>query len=182
MERTLLDRVKDRQEGAWEELVAKYASRLERRVRYWNRKFMARWSSVEDVTQEAWMGLFLAIDTVTAEECIWPMLRLIAYRKVVDHSKSCLARLCVGIGCMDQPDPVDEIKETARESMPEVLYVVQAKIKKLRSPTDREMVWDALTSGDPPRKIAERWGVSERSVTWKKYGLLSVVRKELCCE
>jgi RNA polymerase sigma-70 factor, ECF subfamily len=187
----LLARVKAREQGSWEQLVALYTPL----VYHWCRKArLAPADAAEDVGQEVFKAVFRKIGTFRREKAgdsfrAW--LRAITQSKIIDHLRrkgaqpagaggSAALRLMEGVAAGQADDASATVAEDQAAGDERRLMFRQA-LKQLE-PTFKKETWQAfwqvVAEGRTPAAVAGDLGVSVNTVYLAKSRVLRRFREE----
>ncbi len=180
---SLLDRVRDRDQEAWQRLIYMYAPL----VRFWCRRWGVDPSDVDDLQQEIFLAVSVGLVSfrkVEPGDTFRGWLKVIAYRKFLDH---CRARkrqppaasteevprdLCApgNVGAQED-DPPDEVRRVHHRA----LELVRGEFE------ERTWLafWKCAVEGGTPDEISQEMRMTPAAVRKAKSRVLRRLKEEL---
>jgi RNA polymerase sigma-70 factor (ECF subfamily) len=182
--RSLLQRARDHQPGAWERLVLLYGPL----VRHWCRRGGVAAQDLDDVTQDVFARACASLDTFYHDrptDTFRGWLRTITRHRVVDHYRRERRHIPAAGGSdalgvlLNQPDIPDE-PDAAERDLCDKLY--QESLEFVRSefePRTWQMFWRTVVDDVPTATVAAEAGVSANAVRQARSRVLRRIREEV---
>jgi RNA polymerase sigma-70 factor (ECF subfamily) len=178
---SLLDRVRNHDEEAWQRLVDLYGPL----VRHWCVRAGLPPDEVHDVTQEVFLAVHRSLDQFVRQPggSFRGWLRGITRHKLLDHRRRQGGEAAAAGGTEarriieDVPDP-----EADADDAPQVSDLYQRALRLVRAefePRTWEAFWQSVVEGQPTALVAEGLGLSPVGVRVARSRVLGRLREEL---
>jgi RNA polymerase sigma-70 factor (ECF subfamily) len=179
---TLLERVRDRNDEAWERLLRLYGPLVERWCAHWG----IRGQDADDVRQEVFQAVAMNLDGFRRErtgDTFRGWLRIITRNKLIDHSRRRERQPEAQGGTEAQR----QMQQLAQQELPEDsaddlggLYHRALELVRAEFETRTwEAFWRCAVDGQPPDLIAKDLGVTPAAVRKAKSRVLLRLRQEI---
>jgi RNA polymerase sigma-70 factor (ECF subfamily) len=182
--RSLLQRARDRQPGAWERLMGLYGPF----VRHWCRLGRVAGQDVADVTQEVFARAFASLDNFTHHrptDTFRGWLRTITRRRILDYYRRERRHIAAAGGSaaqgllLDHPDiplaPDAEERQLCDQLYDHCLEFVRGEFE----PRSWQMFWRTVVDDQPSATVAAELGVSPTAVRQARSRILRRIREEV---
>jgi RNA polymerase sigma-70 factor (ECF subfamily) len=184
--RSLLERVKADEEGAWERLVTLYAPL----VFHWCRRWNLREPDVADILQDVFQAVVVHVADFRKEragDSFRGWLHRITRNKVVDHLRR-LDREPPGVGGSEAqarlaqlpvPEPPEEDSDAGRAAEGDLFLRALELIRQDFEERTWQAFWRITIDGQSPREVADALAMSVGAVRVAKCRVLHRLRAEL---
>lgn len=180
---SLLNRVRNRDQEAWQSLIYLYAPM----VRFWCRRWGAELADVDDIQQEVFLAVAVGLASFRRDrpsDTFRGWLRTIAYRKYLDHCRLRKRQpLMTSTETIDQPLLAPSASEPAGDDPPdEVRRLHHRALELVRGEfEDRTWLafWRCAVEGKAPADVAEEMGITPAAVRKAKSRVLRRLKEEL---
>jgi RNA polymerase sigma-70 factor (ECF subfamily) len=182
--RSLLQRARDHQPGAWERLVLLYSPL----VRHWCRRGGVAAQDVDDVAQDVFTRAFGSLDTFYHDrptDTFRGWLRTITRHRIVDHYRKEKRNVPAAGGSaalgvlLNQPDIPDEPDAEERDLCDRLYEASLDFIRGEFEPRTWQMFWRTVVDDQPTAVVAAELGVTANSVRQARSRVLRRIREEV---
>jgi RNA polymerase sigma-70 factor (ECF subfamily) len=178
----LLERVKAKDQAAWEQMVSLYAPLVD----HWSRRAGLQEADAADVRQEVFLAVARKIGDFhrdRAGDTFRGWLRTITQRKLCDHREKVRAGPVTGAGPQEQPGHREPAPgEASEESAAEETQILYRRALDLIRRDFEERSWQAfwrvVIEGQKPRDVAVELGMTANAVYLAKGRVLARLREE----
>ena len=181
---SLLDRVRSKDQAAWERLVSLYAPLVE----WWCRQYQLQDADTADVRQKVFMAVAGRIDEFRRDPASGSFrgwLHTITRHKIYDHWRTEAPKAATGgsdaYERLLQLSPGEAIDPAAGSEAEEQGILYRRAVQLITTDfedTTRKAFWMVVVDDRPPAEVAQELGISANAVYLAKARVLSRLREE----